>query len=432
MARPRLLGRIDDIMTHNIVTQKGTDSVDGLKFYRSAIDTNLYHGRIEAIQIPSSITVVDGDITYSLDNESTYKNIVNSNYDNFNLTNKNLANEFIRLIYDENYNSGVWVVESLAPDDLSLTEITVVNDDIAGVPLTIDAITGTTSNLQEWNINGSTLSYINNLGQVYAGIFYDINDSSYYLNPANSTTSLKVAGDIDTLGDLKLGTSSNIISTGNSSFLIQSNENIILDIDSNNNSDTALFKITQHDQASTLFTINDNGDLTITGDINIAGDILQDGGVYETHTELLYTENDFIFLRDGAISGLSAGDYTGLISKLADGTSDSGLIFDGNGIARIGDIDLGSGTPYIDTQAIATREDTPGTNAVPYWNSTNIKFESTEMYWDEGNTRLGIGNNSPDYTLTVEGDIKIDTKVQGTNYSMEYDSTSKSIKFKFV
>lgn len=79
-------------------------------------------------------------------------------------------------------------------------------------------------------------------------------------------------------------------------------------------------------------------DPVINGDIQINGDIIQNGSAYETHAEQVFTTKDYVIMRDGAISALSAGDYSGFQVKKYDGTNDGRLVIDKDGVARVGDV----------------------------------------------------------------------------------------------
>lgn len=126
--------------------------------------------------------------------------------------------------------------------------------------------------------------------------------------------------------------------------------------------------------------------------IYVDGNIVQNGALYETHAEQVYTKNNTIILRDGAVSGLGAEEYAGFTAKLYDGINDGQLVFDKDGIARVGDVG--------NTQAIATREDTPSDGNVAIWNSATSKFITST-----GNTGTGsiVRANSPTFTGTVSG-----------------------------
>lgn len=121
-----------------------------------------------------------------------------------------------------------------------------------------------------------------------------------------------------------------------------------------------------------------NGDVTVTGDmtlkatevdgdLTVNGDIIQNGSAYETHAEKVYSKNDLIITRDGAVSGLSTGQYTGIQAKKYDGTNDGQLVFDKDGEARVGDVG--------DTQPLLTRDEIADmTTGRPLtWDGTNKK-----------------------------------------------------------
>lgn len=119
-------------------------------------------------------------------------------------------------------------------------------------------------------------------------------------------------------------------------------------------------------------------DITVTGDatlkdtevdgtLTVNGDIIQNGSAYETHAEKLYTKKDIIITRDGAVSGLSTGEYTGIQAKKYDGTNDGQLVFDKDGEARVGDVG--------DTEPLLTRDEIANmTNgSLLKWDGTNKK-----------------------------------------------------------
>lgn len=109
---------------------------------------------------------------------------------------------------------------------------------------------------------------------------------------------------------------------------------------------------------------------TVDGTLQVNGDIIQNGSAYETHAEKLYTKKDIIITRDGAVSALSAGDFTGIQAKKYDGTNDGQLVFDNTGEARVGDVG--------DTEPLLTRDEASNlTNGAPLvWDSTNKRAVS--------------------------------------------------------
>lgn len=80
------------------------------------------------------------------------------------------------------------------------------------------------------------------------------------------------------------------------------------------------------------------GNTQITGNLEVTGNITQQGSSYETHAEKVYTKDDIINLRDGAVAGLATGEYTGIIAKHYDQDGNDGaLVFNKDGEARVGD-----------------------------------------------------------------------------------------------
>ena len=98
-----------------------------------------------------------------------------------------------------------------------------------------------------------------------------------------------------------------------------------------------------------LFTINLADDITITGDMIIAGDLTVNGTYYTVHAEHVYTQDDYIILREGATTPLAAGSYAGFQVTKYDGTNDGRLVVDNAGVARVGDVG--------DEQPLLTREE---------------------------------------------------------------------------
>lgn len=110
-----------------------------------------------------------------------------------------------------------------------------------------------------------------------------------------------------------------------------------------------------------------DGTTTLNDTLQVNADIIQNGAAYETHAEKVYTTNDYIITRDGAVSGLSAGDYSGFQVKKYDGTNDGRLVIDNSGVARVGDVG--------DEQPLLTRSESVSlTNGnLLQWNGTSQK-----------------------------------------------------------
>ncbi len=140
-----------------------------------------------------------------------------------------------------------------------------------------------------------------------------------------------------------------------------------------------------NDSAASSFVEGDNIDITpsgndlviglvsdpiINGDLQVNGDIIQNGSAYETHAEQVYTTKDYIITRDGAISALSAGDYSGFQVKKYDGVNDGRLVIDNAGVARVGDVG--------DEQPLLTRDESAnmGNGALLKWDGTDQRAET--------------------------------------------------------
>lgn len=164
---------------------------------------------------------------------------------------------------------------------------------------------------------------------------------------------------------------------------------------------------------------------TVEGTLAVNGDIVQSGESYETHVEHVFTKNDLIITRDGAFSGLGTGVYTGIQATKYDGTNNGQLVFDKDGVARVGDVG--------DTQAIATRQEAPTNNGVAYWNNTLKRFDtSTTLPLDTRANTYGAEDGSTRVATTAYVDFKYRFYVGDTrNDATNPNSDDKKIRFEF-
>lgn len=151
-----------------------------------------------------------------------------------------------------------------------------------------------------------------------------------------------------------------------------------------------------------------NGDTQLNGDLEVNGDIIQNGAAYETHAEQVYTRDDYIIMRDGAVSGLPQGDYSGLQVKLYDGVNDGRLVIDNTGVARVGDVG--------DEQPLLTRDEatdlTDGECLV--WDSANAKAVTETIPSDIAIALAGKQNTiTPSSTTLTVGGMTITKTVYG-------------------
>ena len=147
--------------------------------------------------------------------------------------------------------------------------------------------------------------------------------------------------------------------------------------------------------------------------LNILGNIIQNGAAYETHAEQVYTKDDLIILRDGALAGLATGQYAGFKAKLYDGITDGSLVFDKLGVARVGDVGF--------EQPIATRIEMPTNDHFAYWEAANLRLnfkaldtsmvsESTNLYFTNARAQAAIHFGlHANYLPYFDGTILVDS-----------------------
>lgn len=107
--------------------------------------------------------------------------------------------------------------------------------------------------------------------------------------------------------------------------------------------------------AKTNHNNNFSAGQTINGTLTINGNIVQNGEQYETHAEKVFTKNDEIITRDGAVGGLSDGEYAGIQALLYDGENNGRLGFNADGEAKVGDV--GDEQPLLTRDEIVNLED---------------------------------------------------------------------------
>ena len=147
--------------------------------------------------------------------------------------------------------------------------------------------------------------------------------------------------------------------------------------------------------------ISQTGDISVIGDLSVNGNIIQNGAYYDTHAEHIYTADDYIIMRDGAIAALAPGDFSGFQVKLYDGVNDGRLVIDNTGTARVGDV--GDEQPLLTRSAAASLTD----EHLLKWDAANEKAV------DSGKTAADIPIKNTTSTGTV-GPVSAPTST-GTN-----------------
>lgn len=140
-----------------------------------------------------------------------------------------------------------------------------------------------------------------------------------------------------------------------------------------------------------------DGIKTFVGKIVADCDIIQLGGNYETHAEQVYSKNDYIVMRDEAVSGLAPGTYSGFQVKKYNGADDARLVVDNEGVARVGDLN--------DEQPLLTRDEVADMTSgnILTWDGVNKKAITSGKSVSDLETDIGA-------KVSGTGDIGSDTE----------------------
>lgn len=118
-------------------------------------------------------------------------------------------------------------------------------------------------------------------------------------------------------------------------------------------------------------------DPVINGTLTVNGDIIQNGAAYETHAEKVYSKDDYIIMREGAVAALPSGDFSGFQVRLYDGVNDGRLVIDNQGTARVGDV--GDEEPLLTRDESADLTD----GALFKWDAANFKAVNESTVGDD-------------------------------------------------
>jgi len=165
------------------------------------------------------------------------------------------------------------------------------------------------------------------------------------------------------------------------------------------------------------------GTQTINGDKTFSGNTVMNGGLQVNGT-LTYINTTNTNLSDptvtlnkggGAASSAGAGiefeEASTITGYIEVDSTRNGYIFKAPNVASTADVLLSS----LTGNRSYTLPDVSGTFAigtgavggVAYWNSLNTITYNPNFFWDNTNTRLGIGNGAPSATLHVTGSARI-------------------------
>lgn len=181
---------------------------------------------------------------------------------------------------------------------------------------------------------------------------------------------------------------------------------------------TGGIQVGEADGANCDLTVEKNaevkGDVAVGGNLTLTGDLVVDGEVRRVETQSLEVAENEIVTRKDATTGLGIDDdagnkYTGLRARKYDGTNDGRLVFDKDGVARVGDV--GSEQP------LATRVETPANGTLAIWNSTLNRYEPITQ-GEAGDLLESQGQGEkPHFTTLPKVSIKKVTQTQQSNVS---------------
>ena len=120
------------------------------------------------------------------------------------------------------------------------------------------------------------------------------------------------------------------------------------------------------------------GDLIVDQNIDIGGDLTIDGSLYVIGVESIDVSSAYIFMNTGFVGSPPGTMQSGIIIER--GTENPYVILYDETLEqfRIG-ITEWNGSQYEDssTQAVATRENNPNANSIPFWNSIENRFDTS-------------------------------------------------------
>lgn len=145
-----------------------------------------------------------------------------------------------------------------------------------------------------------------------------------------------------------------------------------------------------------------SGGLHIGGDLQVDGDIIQDGSEYETHAEQVFSKNDLIVTRDGAIGAIVSGGISGVRVNKYDGVNSLNLGVDSTGTMRVGDL--------MDEQPLLTRDESEDmtSGALLKWDGVNKKAIAPASNVGSDVKPIKIVNGQ---AVVVENDLALDSAV---------------------
>lgn len=147
--------------------------------------------------------------------------------------------------------------------------------------------------------------------------------------------------------------------------------------------------------------ITSTGNLSVAGNAEIGGDLNVAGTITTVHSEEITTEENTIELRHDAQVGLIGNETSGIVINNYDGNNnDAGILLDGSGTLRIGDIG--------DTEPVATRAESASLT-----NDNLLKWDA------DGNRLVDSGKSLDDITDDIEAAKNSISEINGWSEYLE-------------
>lgn len=139
-----------------------------------------------------------------------------------------------------------------------------------------------------------------------------------------------------------------------------------------------------------------SGSADIGGNLTIAGNLVVNGTTTNIDTQTLLIEDNLIVLNKNQAGTPPTILECGFEVERGDQTNYMFIFQESTDTFRIG--------MSNDTQAVATREDVPWSNAVPYWSTAQQRWLThSNIVINPVNARLGVGTSNPSYPVHVVG-----------------------------
>ena len=168
---------------------------------------------------------------------------------------------------------------------------------------------------------------------------------------------------------------------------------------------------------------------TFLGDVGVRGDLVVDGSTTFIHTSTLDVSIGWIHLNTGLTGIPPSWMQAGIVVERGDASA-FGFIYDETRqefrIGILGPTDASDVYADTDTQAVATRQDTPINNGLAFWNQSEYRFDTSTGLTVGTITNLTNWNTSQDASISAlrAKDASQDVSINGIWTKLGYVDTS--------